>query len=175
MGVLTPDGTVVDVNRAALEFGGLTLADVAGRPFWEAGWWQAHPHEQERLREAIAAAAAGAFVRYETDLEAGSTGAPHTLDFSLKPVRSDTGEVTFLIAEARDITETKWAERALRVSEAKFAGMIAIASDAIISVDETVHDHAVQPRRRVDLRVCAGGSAGPAAGHAAAGARAQCA
>src|SRR5688572_22540564 len=29
-----------------------------------------------------------------------------------------------------------WAERELRVSEAKFAGIIAIASDAIISVDE---------------------------------------
>jgi PAS domain S-box-containing protein len=136
MGVLTPEGVVVDVNRAALEFGGLTLEDVAGRAFWDTGWWQSSPGEQERLRAALRAAAAGEFVRYEAELPGAADGVHHTLDFSLKPVRSESGVVSFLIAEARDITETKWAERALRVSEAKFAGMIAIASDAIISIDE---------------------------------------
>jgi PAS domain S-box-containing protein len=135
MGVLTIEGVVLEVNRAALEFGGLEAEQVVGRPFWETDWWQDNAVEQDRLRAAIAAAAQGEFVRYEVELT-GADGVPRTLDFSLKPVHDRGGDVVLLIAESRDITETKWVERALRVSEAKFAGMIAIASDAIISVDE---------------------------------------
>lgn len=135
MGVLTADGTVLDVNRAALDFADLRSDDVLGRPFWETGWWQDNETEQVRLRSAIERAAAGEFVRYEVDLP-GRAGELRTIDFSLMPVREASGRVVFLIAEGRDISETKWAERALRVSEAKFAGIITIASDAIISVDE---------------------------------------
>jgi PAS domain S-box-containing protein len=39
-------------------------------------------------------------------------------------------------AFARDISERKRAEEALRLSEAKFSGIVSIAADAIISVDE---------------------------------------
>jgi PAS domain S-box-containing protein len=137
MGVLTVDGAVLEVNRAALEFGELTADDVVGRPFWETPWWESDAAARERLRDGLRQAASGEFVRYEVELAVGTRGEPRTLDFSLKPVRGDAGAVSFLIAEARDITEMKWAERALRDSEARFAGMIGIASDAIISIDES--------------------------------------
>ncbi|CAN5773262.1 hypothetical protein BH23GEM9_BH23GEM9_37520 [soil metagenome] len=136
LGVLTPSGRVLEVNRTALEFGGFQADAVAGRPFWETGWWTGDEAEQERLKQAITRAAAGELVRYEIEL----TGAGHdeatSLDFSLKPVRDDSGAVKLLVAEARDITELKWAERALRVNEAKFAGIVTVASDAIISIDD---------------------------------------
>jgi PAS domain S-box-containing protein len=135
MGVLTPSGRVLEINRAALDFGGLRTDAVVGRPFWECGWWRHSAGEQERLREAVGRAADGEFVRYEVELP-GADGVLRTVDLSLTPVRDEDGRVAFLIPEGRDISETKWAERALRVSEAKFAGIIAIASDAIISVDE---------------------------------------
>lgn len=135
MGVLTPDGTVLEVNRAALEFAGLQPDDVIGRAFWEAGRWGSNEAESARLRSAVERAAAGEFVRYEVDLP-HATGSIRTIDFSLKPVRDEADRVEFLIAEGRDVSETRWAERALRVSEAKFAGIITIASEAIISVDE---------------------------------------
>jgi PAS domain S-box-containing protein len=136
MGLLSPSGVVLEVNRAALEFGGLSADEVVGRNFWETGWWESAPEEQARLQGAVRSAAHGEFVRYEVELAAGADGVQHMLDFSLKPVYDHAGAVSFLIAEARDITETKWAERALRVSEARFAGMISIASDAIVSIDE---------------------------------------
>jgi PAS domain S-box-containing protein len=135
MGVLTPAGVVLEVNRAALEFGGLRIEDVAGLPFWETGWWSGTAAEQARLQDAIRRAGAGEAVRYEVDLP-GADGVVRTIDFSVSPVRNEDGNVILLIPEGRDISEAKWAERALRVSEAKFAGIITIASDAIISVDE---------------------------------------
>jgi PAS domain S-box-containing protein len=140
MGVLTVDGVLMAANRAALEFGKLTAGEVVGRPFWETPWWQSDAPAQERLRSGLRKAASGELVRYEVELAVGADGEPRTLDFSLKPVLDDDGAVSFLIAEARDITEMKWAERALRDSEARFAGMIGIASDAIISIDE---NHAI--------------------------------
>jgi PAS domain S-box-containing protein len=133
MGVLTTEGMVLDVNRAALDLAGLEREDVIGRPFWETGWW-AGTAEVPRLRDAIARAAAGETVRFEAELPTAS-GLMATIDFSIKPVRDEAGTIVVLLPEGRDVTESKWAERALRVSEAKFAGIISIASDAIISVD----------------------------------------
>jgi two-component sensor histidine kinase len=69
----------------------------------------------QRLREAITRAARGEFVRYEVELQgAGQTAA--TIDFSLKPIFSPSGQVTLLIPEGRDITERKRAEEALQTS-----------------------------------------------------------
>jgi PAS domain S-box-containing protein len=135
LGILKPDGEVIEVNQTALDFAGVTSDAVVGRPFWETVWWQGSEAESDRLRDAVRRAATGEGVRYQTELP-GRDGTPHMFDFSLKPIRADDGTVGMLIAEAHDVTEAAWAERALRVGEAKFAGIIGIASDAVISVDE---------------------------------------
>jgi len=132
--VLATDGVVLDVNDAALGATGLDRDAVSGRPLWDLPPWTASIDAQDRLRQEIERAAAGSTVRY--DVEFGETDDGGTvIDLSITPVR-DNGAVEFLIVEGRDVTEAKWAERALRASEARFAGIIAIASEAIISTDE---------------------------------------
>ncbi|NJD10191.1 MAG: PAS domain S-box protein [Gemmatimonadetes bacterium] len=137
MGVLRPDGTVLDVNRSALEFGGLTRAQVTGRKFWELAWFARSPAAQDEVRQGVEVAAAGDFFRCELEL-VSADGIDTTVDFSIQPVFDRGGAVTLLLPEGRDVSELKWAERALRVSEAKAAGIVSIANDAIISVDETL-------------------------------------
>jgi sigma-B regulation protein RsbU (phosphoserine phosphatase) len=59
MGLLAIDGTVIKINRTALILRGVEESDVIGEPFWETPWWTHSPEQQERLREAIKAAARG--------------------------------------------------------------------------------------------------------------------
>jgi PAS domain S-box-containing protein len=105
IGLLAPDGTLLEANRTAVEAGGLTRDDVIGRPFWETGWWPTA--ERDRLRSDIADAARGMLVRHEVE-NTGAGGRALWVDFSLKPVRDrTTGAVTAIIAEGRDLTERR--------------------------------------------------------------------
>ncbi|WP_375772522.1 PAS domain S-box protein [Archangium gephyra] len=137
IGLLSPDGTLLEANASALDFGGLERSDVVGRPFWEARWWTLTPRTQERLRQAIAEASHGRFVRYEAEV-LGSRGQVATIDFSLNPV-FEHGQVTYIVPEGRDITDRLLMEEALRRSEARFAGIFSIAGDATLAVDEHQH------------------------------------
>jgi len=137
MGVLRPDGTVLDLNQSALEFSGQTREQAVGRPFWELDSFTRSPEAQAQVRAGVAVAATGDFFRCELEL-VSADGIDTTVDFSIQPVLDERGTVTLLLPEGRDVSELKWAERALRISEAKAAGIVSIANDAIISVDETL-------------------------------------
>jgi len=116
IGLLTPDGTLLEINQTALEFEGVQLSDVVGKPFWDTPWWSHSVEIQECLRAAVRTAATGELVRFEaTNLAADGT--IHTLDVSLKPVKDDEGRVILLIPEGRDISERKQAEEALKEAD----------------------------------------------------------
>ncbi|HEX8693492.1 MAG TPA: PAS domain S-box protein [Longimicrobium sp.] len=51
-------------------------------------------------------------------------------------LRDEGGRLTGYARVVRDVTERIRAEEALRLSEAKFSGIISIATDAVVSVDE---------------------------------------
>ncbi len=110
VGLLQPDGTLIEVNRAALEAGGLRREDVLGLPFWETPWWTTDPATSARCRAAVERAAAGEFVRFETCIR-GRGPELLSIDFSLTPVVDDKGAVVMLIPEGRDTTELKRAQR----------------------------------------------------------------
>jgi PAS domain S-box-containing protein len=113
IGLLSPDGTVLEANQAALSYIGATQAEVVHRPFWAVPWWTHDPGVQERLRRDIEEAARGQFIRREV-VHVGADGVPRPFDFSLKPVTNESGEVVLLIPEGRDISARKRAEEELR-------------------------------------------------------------
>ncbi len=135
IGLLDPAGTLLQANQTALDAIGATDTEVIGRPFWDTPWWNHSTAEQEKVRQAIGEAAQGQFIRFETfHLYPDQT--PVLIDFSLKPVRDENGQVIYLIPEARDITKLKQIENQLRAAnntlEALFeaAPLPAIALDA---------------------------------------------
>ena len=135
VGLLTPDGILLEANRTALEFIGASLADVVGKPFWETPWWSHSPETQNQIREAVMSAAKGEFVRAETT-HVAKDGVLHTIDFTLKPIKNESGLITLLIPEGRDITDRKQSEEALKESELKYRTIIERFAEGFALIDE---------------------------------------
>ncbi|MBF2088596.1 MAG: PAS domain S-box protein [Synechococcales cyanobacterium K44_A2020_017] len=141
IGLLSPDGILLEANQTALNVGNIQQADVVGRPFWDADWWQISAEIQTQLKEAIARAAQGEFVRYEVDIwGANQTVIP--IDFSLRPIMDETGQVSLLIPEGRDLRESKQVEAqrqraldSLLKSEQRYASLTAAVPVGIFRTD----------------------------------------
>src|ERR1700742_2878501 len=112
VGLLDAAGTVLEINFVALDAVGVQLSEVEGRPFWTTFWWQVSPKINTGLKDAIRRAATGEFVRWDTEIY-GRAGGKETIiiDASLMPVKDKHGNVVFITAEGRDITEKKAHER----------------------------------------------------------------
>ena len=108
VGLLDAQGTVLEINAVALDAVGIELSDVEGKPFWQTFWWQVSEEINATLKESIERAKQGEFVRWDTPIY-GRSGGKETIiiDASLCPVFNDDGEVVFICAEGRDITEKK--------------------------------------------------------------------
>ena len=130
VGVLTPDGTLVQANAAALRAASLKPEDVIGKRFEETYWWSYSPDVQAELRAAIDRAAGGERSRYDVRVRLSEN---HfiDIDFSLVPVYAGAAAVAYLIPSGTDITERKLAEDRLREQ----ATLLDHAQDAILVRD----------------------------------------
>ncbi len=113
IGLLSPDGELLEANRSSLEFAQSTREELIERKFWDTPWFAYTPGAAEAARDAVARAAAGEFVRYETSIVSPS-GEVAAFDISLHPIRNEQGEVILIVPEGRDITALKEAEADLR-------------------------------------------------------------
>lgn len=116
--LLTPEGIVLEVNETALEFTGMRSEDIVGSPIWKHPIWEQSPKAKAQLKEGVIKAGMGEFFRTEMDF-LGKNNQIITVDFSLKPVKNETGQVLLLIAEARDISDRKRAEAEILKSLAR--------------------------------------------------------
>lgn len=124
-GILSLDGTVVEVNRLCLDACGFTREEVLGRPFWECGWWSPSPDLQEKVRAACAKAASGEMFRTETSYYVAD-GSERVVDLIIAPVKDEGGRVLFLNPTGTDITEKKRMEEELRDTDRKKDEFIAL-------------------------------------------------
>lgn len=126
-GLLAPDGTVLEANDTALAFGGLTAEEVLGERLWETPWVANNAAGRESVKEAVETARSGD--QYRDELEVSGESDTVIVDFSVRAVTNETGEVTQLIAEGRDIT-------ALKKSEQRRKTIIEQVTDAVVEMDE---------------------------------------
>lgn len=100
MGILDGTGRIIRVNRAALEFTGLTHADVTDIPLWLIPWPALIRQNRQELKRAVFQAVAGITSRNELKTRS-SNHTEKIIEFSVKPIRDTTGLLKFLFAEGR--------------------------------------------------------------------------
>jgi PAS domain S-box-containing protein len=105
--LLTPDGTVLNMNYGPLDFMQINYEHVEGKAFWELSLWGNNPAVQQQIETSVAQAARGQFIRYDIPDLKNYWGDFRTFDFSLKPIFEDDATVIYLVAEGRDITDLK--------------------------------------------------------------------
>ena len=134
VGVLDPDGILIDANRAPLEAASLTAQDVIGKKFWDCYWWSYSPDAQGQLREACNRARARELVRYDVQVRIGRDQLIW-IDFQLAPLLNEDGEVENLVASGIDISDRKAAIEDLRTSRDTFRNLVKHSPFGIYTVD----------------------------------------
>ena len=119
--LLSPDGTVLECNRGALAQAVAPQADMVGRSLADVLLASVEGHEgRDAVLQAIAQAAAGETARFDARLaQTRHSEPPLVLDSTLRPVRDDAGNIAFVLYEAREATQQRHNEAALRESQAQ--------------------------------------------------------
>ena len=134
IGLLTPDGTLIEANRSSLEFAGNTREEVLGLPFWDLPWFTATPGAPAAVRQAVARAAAGDFVRFELTLRRPS-GEAWDFDMSFHPVLNADGKVELIVPEGRNITEQNRDKERLQQQWRMFDTVLSNVADLLYIFD----------------------------------------
>ncbi|GAB7022910.1 PAS domain S-box protein [Salidesulfovibrio brasiliensis] len=116
IGLMNIEGQLMRVNQSALGFLGAMPKDVVGEYFWDTDWWNYSEEQSTLCREAVEKARRGQVVRGKA-FHKNFLGDLRVVDFSIKPIRGAGGDVMYLLAEGRDVTDWKMAEDALRANE----------------------------------------------------------
>ncbi len=102
--LLTPDGIVSKINHKLLKFSGFSKEEIEGFSFWELPIFYQYLDNQKILKNAFHKAAKGEKVSYQTDMLSVER-LVKTVDFFLRPVKNEKGEVAMLIATAREVSD----------------------------------------------------------------------
>lgn len=112
VGLFTPEGVLLEANRAPLEAAGLAREEVIGKPFWETYWWSYSPAAQEQVRDALRRAARGDTAREDFRVRVRN-GAFIVIDATFGPIRDADGRVVEIVGSGVDVSERKRAEAEL--------------------------------------------------------------
>ncbi len=114
--LLTPDGTIVEMNSKEAPWRAVNANEAIGRKIWEAPTLEAYPQHKALIKEAVKRAAKGELFTTQASME--RPGVPTAwLDVAVQPINGPDGKVKYLLFEARDITELRAAQEQLRQSQ----------------------------------------------------------
>jgi len=133
MALVALDGRFVRVNQALCEITGYAAHELTERTFQDI----THPADLDTDLELAQKLARGEIPRYQLEKRyVRKDGSLVDIMLNGSVLRGPDGSALYYIAQMEDITRRKRASEALRLSEAKFSGIVSIAAEAIISVDK---------------------------------------
>ncbi len=102
IGVVSPDGVVLEASLAPLQMAGLARSDVIGRTFWDCAWWTYDDAVRRRLIDAFHEACAGKTIQYDETIWTVGDGRA-VIELVLTPVFED-GRLAYIVPSATDVT-----------------------------------------------------------------------
>jgi two-component system, cell cycle sensor histidine kinase DivJ len=105
MFLVNVDGVILEMNQAATNITGIPAREAIGKAFWLLECWL-DVSARNKLQTSLFRASGGEFVRYTSEIR-NLEGASAVIDFSIKPIFNDIGNIDFFVAEGRDITSIK--------------------------------------------------------------------
>ncbi len=106
IGILDLDGKLIKANMSSLELIDSSMSDLKDTYFWNTPWWTHSGELQEKLKESIEKAVEGEICRFKAH-HSGANGEEVEVDFSLRPVENDEGEIVRLIAEGNNVLDLR--------------------------------------------------------------------
>lgn len=134
VGLLTPEGEILEANRAPLEAAGISIEEVRGKKVWDSFWFCHDPALQASMRGFVSAAARGETSRQDIVVRM-KDDTRMRIDFMIAPLRDESGVITHLVPSAIDVTAREVSEAALRHSEELFRCVVEAAPDGLAMVD----------------------------------------
>ncbi|WP_323674277.1 PAS domain-containing protein [Halorubellus sp. PRR65] len=133
IGVVEPDGTLIEANETALDLADVDADDVRGEPFWETPWWAYDAASRAKLRDAIERAAGGETVDFDAT-HLTPDGEELTAAVTARPVVTD-GEVETVVVHGIDVTERERRERELRRNQQRLQAVLDNVPLVLFAVD----------------------------------------
>jgi len=130
--VLDRAGRIVQFNNTCEEITGYSSEEVRGRRAWD---FMLLSHEKAVVIEAFRTLVSGVYpASYEHHLVARDRS-DHLIAWSSTVLTDNHGDVEYVVTTGIEITERKAAERALRMSEARYRELFEQSRDAIFLTD----------------------------------------
>lgn len=104
VGLMTPDGHLLEANRSALELSGLRLADVRGLHIAEVPVFAHSDAIRARLRDGVERAAAGVASHFDGEVRV-RPGRQRVLEFHVQPLHGSDGGIAYIIGTCVDVTD----------------------------------------------------------------------
>ncbi len=104
------------MNKTLLNYLDVTMNDVIGTPYWELSLWSHSTELQNKIVFSLEQMHLGKEIRFETT-HRNLKGELSDIDFIIKPVFNDDGDVDLMLAMGYDVTESKLTESTLKRTE----------------------------------------------------------
>lgn len=108
-GLMESNGTVLDINDISLKTCGYQRQEEIGKKFWETSWWCYDQTISADVKKLVVKSQCGELVHASISCRMAS-GEHREAEFELTPIRDETGEVTYLFASVKDVTDSKKTE-----------------------------------------------------------------
>jgi PAS domain S-box-containing protein len=144
IGVLEPNGKVIFVNNTPLDAAGLKQEDVVGKMFYDTYWWAHSEEARQTIKKNVERCASGESLVHDIEAQMAE-GSRMWVEYSMHPIYDKEGEIEYLVAEGRDITERRQAVEALQESEEKYRSIFDKVPASIMLSDKDGKIVAVNP------------------------------